>query len=73
MKITVIWDAMACDLVDIYRRFGGKCCFPPQGFSTFLSLQGRIVLFGPEDGGGIFLRISNKYLPDYTALYPRRQ
>jgi hypothetical protein len=30
-------------------------------------------LVDPEDGGSIFLRNSDKFLRDYTALYPERR
>jgi hypothetical protein len=73
MMITVSWDAMASDLVGVYRRYDGKCCFHLQGFSIFFSLRGRKVLFDPEDDVRVFLRIADKYLPDYTASHHRRQ
>jgi hypothetical protein len=31
-----------------------------------------VLLFSPEDGGDIFLRIISWYSTDYMALHPRR-
>jgi hypothetical protein len=53
---------LGCDALWIgrYFRFGGTYC---------LHLQG---IFGPEDGGSIFLRNAGTYLQAHTALQPRR-
>lgn len=51
LKIGVLWDVVACSLVDHYRHFRG---------------------IYPEEGGGIFLWDTDKSLPDYVKLHPRK-
>jgi hypothetical protein len=44
---------------------------PPQ--ARVLHVTSYLDLFDPEDGGSKLLRnINNKYIPIYTASYPRR-
>jgi hypothetical protein len=31
MKKNVVWNVAPCNLVEVYRRFGGTCCLHPQG------------------------------------------
>jgi hypothetical protein len=57
MKMTVSWVVAPCSLV-VYRRFRGACCLYHQG---------------DDDGGSKSLWNIGKFLPDYTALQPRRQ
>jgi hypothetical protein len=31
MNVTVFWDVTPCSLIEVYRRFGGACCFLHDG------------------------------------------
>jgi hypothetical protein len=56
---SVFWHATPCSIIKLYRIFGGTCC------AIF-----RAEVFYPEDGGGIFLRNIDDFLPDYMASNP---
>jgi hypothetical protein len=58
MKNTVIWDVTPCNLVRVYRRFGGT-----------VSSSGP--LFDFKCGSSIFFRNVSKFLPDYSLVHPR--
>jgi hypothetical protein len=62
MKMAVFWVVSPCILVEIYQRFRGPCCLHHQGDET-----------RPDDGSSKVLWNVGKFLPDYTALQPRRQ
>jgi hypothetical protein len=56
--MAVFWVVAPYSLVEIYRRFKGTCCLHHHR---------------PDDGGSKDLWNVDKFLPDYTALQPRRQ
>jgi hypothetical protein len=31
MKMAIFWAVAPCSLVEVFRRFGGACCFHHQG------------------------------------------
>jgi hypothetical protein len=56
MKVTIFWDVTLCRLKDRYRHFVGICS------SSALKIESKD-----------FSEVSTTFLlPDYTAVYPRR-
>jgi hypothetical protein len=80
---TIFWCVTLCSLVEVYWHFRGMYCLHLQGvrvskgrkchaasihslcFLLACCLLG--LLFGPEDGGSLFLQNVSKPLPYYTA------
>jgi hypothetical protein len=60
VKITVLWDVTSCNLIETYRRFGGR--------QSIFELQEC-----SEIEGCTFLQNVGIFLPHYTAPYPRRR
>lgn len=56
VNIAVFWDVTVCNLVAIYRYFGGLCFF-------------HVLLLEDEDS--MFLQKAGRHPPDYMASHPR--
>jgi hypothetical protein len=78
-KISVFWDKIPCSPVKTPHHFGGtyRLHLQRRRVSSACSLLHAGFLLGllidPEDGGDIFLRNIDFPLPDYMALYSRRE
>jgi hypothetical protein len=57
IKMTVLWDAVPCSVVEVYQYFRGACCLSHY----------------PNDGGSKCLWNVSKLLPDYMVQHPRKQ
>jgi hypothetical protein len=67
LKTTIFWDENPCNMVEIYKYFGGMYC---------LHLQGWVVsglLSDPRDKNSMFLWNNGKLLSYYTESHPQRQ
>lgn len=51
--VAVVWDVVACSLLEVYRHLRGIYCFHLQGWR--LALLVCLVDYSPEDGGRMFI------------------
>jgi hypothetical protein len=49
MNMTVFWDAAACSMVDVNRRFRDACCFHQQGDRSSVNVYQTARRDNPED------------------------
>jgi hypothetical protein len=61
MMFTVLWGVTPCSLVDLHRRFIGRCCHLPVTIN-------RGLLFRAEDENRMYLRNYGKHRPDHATL-----
>jgi hypothetical protein len=65
--MAVFWVVAPCSLVEVYQRFNILAA------SIISAMRLRGLTHRPDDGGSKDLWNTDKLLPDYTALQPRRQ
>jgi hypothetical protein len=81
MWSTLLWNVTLCDLVEVYRRYGGPCYLHFSRSENKAHNQELIkwhncllcLLFDLEYGGSTYLRNDAEFVPNFTIWHSTRQ